>query len=294
MEADLANPDYSPGIPTGFAPLDKMIGGWRKNQLYIFAAPPGWGKSAFLLCASLNALKQGRRVLFISLEMPVPDLIERLICIQARVDSARLRQRRALAADELERIRLASTTLANYEQSQTFIIARLKRPTMTQIRAKIEEYQFNPGFDLIALDYAYVNKIADDERLAGDENAQMAYIYSELEAIKEDYDAPFLTATQMNQKWDSRKGKRPGETDLMHGSVGRYAADVIGYIYHKALARPDDRTLDRTVAEIIFRKNRYGSRTGICYLRWEETYTRFSDSINELEQERLRREEDEE
>ena len=36
------------GVPTGFAKLDKLTGGWQKSDMVIVAARPGMGKTAFV------------------------------------------------------------------------------------------------------------------------------------------------------------------------------------------------------------------------------------------------------
>lgn len=281
VESEIANDSFVPGLPTGFQLFDEILSGWRKNLLYIFAAPPGWGKTALLLCIALNALMRGQRVLFISLEMPVEEMMDRMICIHAGIDSTRYRNRRGLTPMELSRIRSAAATLKGATQSKSFIMSRLRTPTMSEIETKIQEFYYDPGYDLIILDYAAPNKISDP-RYDGDDHKLMGHIYKELERMKEHYNVPFITATQMNQKWDTRSGKRPGETDLYHGSVGRFAADVIAFIYHPSKAFTKDETVDPHLTEIIFRKNRSGKsgNKAKMYLYWEEEMTRFSDAKN--------------
>lgn len=274
VEAELDDDDYRPAMPTGLAKFDNVISGWRRGKMYIFAAPPGWGKTALFLCFALYALQQGHRVLFLSLEMPVEDMISRLICIQAGIDSTRFLNRK-LNKPERERMAQAYEELKGYQASRDFIISRLKRPTMEQIRSKVEEYYLNPGIDLVMLDYATAEKIQTPH---DDGFAAASYIYGELEGMKEDYpESAFIVATQMNSKWDSRKGKRPGETDLYYGTVGYQVADFVGFIFHESKVnrdKPDD-----GLAEILTRKNRSGRSNNVAtILRWESEFTRFSDA----------------
>lgn len=284
-EADLANPDYEPGIPTGIDSLDKVITGWRKGLLYIFAAPSGWGKTAWFLSVALKALLAGRRVLFISTEMPERDILDRLLCIFAGVDTQHWGSRNGskLSAADLQRVRTAAQTIRDLQASKHFIIARMKRPTMRQIRAKIEDVYLDPGVDLVILDYASPNKISDDGESGGDDFRLMSNIYTELESLKEDYEVPLVVGTQMNQKWDSRGKKRPGRTDLFYGSVGVFAADTIAYLYHPHKVDPDDEMADPTLVELLFRKNRSGPNEEdvTVELHWEAQFTRFSQ-LNDM------------
>ncbi|RMG89184.1 MAG: replicative DNA helicase, partial [Chloroflexi bacterium] len=50
------------GLPTGFRDLDKLLGGFQKSDLIVFAGRPGMGKTSFMLSVALNAARFGARV----------------------------------------------------------------------------------------------------------------------------------------------------------------------------------------------------------------------------------------
>lgn len=276
VDSELDKEDFSPAIKSGIESLDNAITGWRPGLIYIFAAPPGWGKTALLLCIALYALQQGKRVLFISLEMPVDDMISRLVCILAGIDTERF-DNRILNPDERQRMNDAYAKLRSYKASKQFIISYMKRPTMNEIEAQIQRHELSPGLDLVIGDYVTVTKIAVPH-LEGNEFGQVSYIYGRIEHMKQDYPhLAFIWATQMNSKWDHRKGKRPGDTDLYYGSVGYQVADYVGYIYHPSRANANTKS-DGT-AEIITRKNRRGKSANVTSIvKWEPEYTRFSSA----------------
>lgn len=278
IEKELSQEDYTPGIPTGFSGIDKALLGWRNGKLYIIAAPPGWGKTALFLKAALNTLRQNKRVLLISLEMPIEEMLDRMICIQGEINSLDY-QKRKLTPTQLKSMRDTIAEIKSYRESKSFIISRLSRPTMQQIRSKIDEFLLDPGIDLVIIDYTNVNTISGDDVGAADEFALASHMYKQLEDMKVHYNLPFIVGTQMNSKWDSKKGKKPGETDLYYGSIGRFAADVIGYIYLPNKVKP---LAPKNEAEILFRKNRSGpSGDNIsCMLHWQPECTRFSDSVD--------------
>jgi twinkle protein len=57
------------GVPTGFAQLDELIGGWRQKEITILAANTGIGKSTLIRQLIYNlAMTQHERVLYLSLE----------------------------------------------------------------------------------------------------------------------------------------------------------------------------------------------------------------------------------
>jgi replicative DNA helicase len=276
LEDELNDDNFEPGIPSGFTNQDKVTLGWRKKKLYAFAAPSGWGKTALLLNWALAALLRGKRLLFITLEMPVEELIERIVAIKARVNYLRLQQRR-LSKVERERVAQAMAELSQAITSKAFMIVHLKQPTMQRIETKLIELQFNPGYDLVFIDYIAANTLSGDDMQidAADEFRLTSHAYKELDRWKTDYDIPLIITTQMNGNWDKRKGKRPGPRDMYYGAAGYFAADVIGFLYHPSLAKGESPDGD---AELIYRKNRSGP-VGDDYtamMTWEPEYLTFT------------------
>ena len=49
--------DGTSGVPTGFANLDRVTGGFQKSDMIVLAARPGMGKTAFVLSMARNACR---------------------------------------------------------------------------------------------------------------------------------------------------------------------------------------------------------------------------------------------
>src|SRR5213079_520780 len=80
------------GISTGFMKLDEYTGGLHAGDLFIIAARPSMGKTAFALnIAQHVALRNKQTVAVFSLEMSKESLLTRMLCAAARVDSQRFR-----------------------------------------------------------------------------------------------------------------------------------------------------------------------------------------------------------
>ncbi|MBP8212713.1 MAG: replicative DNA helicase, partial [Saprospiraceae bacterium] len=79
------------GVTTGFSELDKMTNGWQPSDLIIMAARPGMGKTAFTLSLAKNAAETGKGIAFFSLEMANVQLVQRLISMEAEINSSKLR-----------------------------------------------------------------------------------------------------------------------------------------------------------------------------------------------------------
>src|SRR3954469_11257071 len=80
------------GISTGFMKLDEYTGGLHAGDLFILAARPSMGKTAFALnIAQHVALRNKQTVAVFSLEMSKESLLTRMLCATARVDSQKFR-----------------------------------------------------------------------------------------------------------------------------------------------------------------------------------------------------------
>ena len=79
------------GVPTGFVDVDKLFHGLRGGDLVILAARPGVGKTSFALNMAVNAAKAGTSVAFFSLEMSAGQLIQRILCAEARISLSKIR-----------------------------------------------------------------------------------------------------------------------------------------------------------------------------------------------------------
>ena len=79
------------GVPTGFKDADDLFHGLRAGDLVILAARPGVGKTSFALNLAVNAAKAGTSVAFFSLEMSASQLMQRILCAEARVSLSKIR-----------------------------------------------------------------------------------------------------------------------------------------------------------------------------------------------------------
>src|SRR5262245_49806553 len=80
------------GLATGFRELDKLTSGLQRSDFVIIAGRPSTGKTAFALNIAAHAAVELRRpALIFSLEMSKEQLVQRLLCSEARVDSRDVR-----------------------------------------------------------------------------------------------------------------------------------------------------------------------------------------------------------
>ena len=77
--ADIQQRANQPELPTGIPALDQAIWGLHRNELTVISARPGEGKTTLALQMAWHIATQGKKVVFLSLEMTREQLVERLL-----------------------------------------------------------------------------------------------------------------------------------------------------------------------------------------------------------------------
>ena len=80
------------GIPTGFDELNRRTGGFHGGELILIAGRPGMGKSSFAVnIAEYISFHENQCVAIFNLEMPKEQIVNRILCSQALVNSIKMR-----------------------------------------------------------------------------------------------------------------------------------------------------------------------------------------------------------
>lgn len=276
VESDLEKDNYEPGVTTGMTYPDKYLLGWRKRKLYIIAGRPSMGKSALMLSNALKALEAGKRVLFITLEMELDELLSRIICNLAGINTYHL-EKRQLNEYELKLFRETKERVKAMIAAKQFMIVVMRRPTLKQIRSKLTELQFNPGYDAVFIDYGGWNTITPAPELKGDRAAQAGAIFTDFKEMAKEYNIPIIAGCQLNRDCERRKNKRPIMSDLNESGIIEQVADVIIFLYRESMYMKHPPYPTR--AELIIAKNRSGrgGRTTTVYATYQAEFTRFYD-----------------
>lgn len=106
------------GIPTGFADLDYKTAGLHNSDLILVAARPAMGKSAFALNIATNAAVQAKvPVVIFNLEMSKSQLVSRMLCSEAMVDSNKIRTGKI---EEDDWVKLATALRTSFRSSDIY------------------------------------------------------------------------------------------------------------------------------------------------------------------------------
>lgn len=268
---DVLDADESPGQPTGYAALDQTAnGGWRDGAMYILAARPSVGKTAFACNVALNTAAAGGNVLFISIEQPRRELSERLLSIRSGVPVTAI-QRRTLTTEDRDRIDTAAGELSALQ----IAIDDGSHRNVSQISAIARLRKRRHGLTLVIVDYLQLLS-AEDPR--ANREQQVAGMSRGLKVLARDLGVPVIALAQLNRQIENRDNKRPRLADLRDSGSIEQDADAVMF-----LDRPStyDEHANPSEARLIVAKNRNGP-VGDVHLRWHPQTMRF-DPVEEEE-----------
>ncbi|MGI9517282.1 MAG: DnaB-like helicase C-terminal domain-containing protein [Pirellulaceae bacterium] len=236
------------------------------------AARPSMGKTAFAMNIAENVVRfSDAPVLFVSLEMAAIELIERLLCSVARVDSHRLRNG---SINKAERIKLKEKA-AELSSVPLYVDDSPSR-TVAEIASTARRIKRRTGaLGLIVVDYM---QLIEPEQASDPRQEQVAKIARRLKGMARELKVPVLCLSQLNRQADD-KGNRPKMSQLRESGAIEQDADVVMFVHREEYYLKHDPVAQAEVAgqaEIIVEKQRNGP-TGPVYMSWLAKYTRFED-----------------
>jgi replicative DNA helicase len=274
IATDLLEGRTEPAIPTRFADLDSFTGGLREAEVTILAARPGVGKTALALDVAAE-VSRGLPVLVFSLEMRRSELIRRLLCNLARVDSSKLRHAHGLTREEQGRLRYQAGKLRDthlhIDDDSDLPIAEIRARARGWRHAKRRD-----GLALVVVDYLQLAHGDGDSR-----EQQVASISRGFKAMSKELALPVLVLSQINRAVESRPGGKPQLSDLRESGSIEQDADHV-WLMWQAKRKLGDREVPVTSLRVA--KNRHGP-TGTLDLHYEGRYFRFEGTSNRDQQE---------
>jgi replicative DNA helicase len=257
------------GVGTGFTELDRMTSGLHPADLTIIAARPGLGKTSFCLnIAQHVALKLNKTVGIFSLEMSQEQLVKRLLCAEAEVDSHKLNTG-YLNKEDWGRLGRAAGALS---QANLFI-DDTAAITMPEMRSKSRRLSLERGVDLLIVDYLQL--MAGSGQRYENRTQEISQISRGLKALAKEIHIPVLAISQLNRAPEARRGDhRPQLSDLRESGSIEQDADVVVFIYREEMFNPTEE--NSGIADMIIGKQRNGP-TGTFQLAFIKQFTKFAN-----------------
>ncbi len=255
------------GLSTSFEQFDHMTSGLQNSDLIIIAGRPSMGKSALAVSIAEHVgieLKKG--VGIFSLEMSKEQLVQRMLCSQARVDAHKVRSG-FLAASDWPKLTAAAGKLS---ESRIFID---DTPAISalELRAKARRLKANNDIQMIILDYLQLmrSSIKSDSR-----QQEISEISRSLKALARELSIPVIALSQLSRAVESRQDHRPQLSDLRESGAIEQDADVVVLLMREEYYNPTEE--NKGVADVIIAKQRNGP-VGTVKLAFIKEYMRFEN-----------------
>ncbi len=198
------------GVPTHFHDLDKLINGFSPSNLMILAARPAMGKTALALNIAENiCFKNNLPVGLFSLEMTAEQLLHRIICSQAGVESDKIRTG-SINGIEFQRIVSAVGSM----QKHTMIIDDSPGLKITDLRARARRMKEAHGIQFLVIDYLQLLSGSGMSRSQENRQVEVSEISRLLKTLARELNVPILCLSQLSRKVEERAGHRPMMSDL--------------------------------------------------------------------------------
>ncbi len=238
------------GLPTHFIDLDTLLNGLMPSNLYILAARPAMGKTAFALnvCEQICFKNRVSTGIF-SLEMSAPQLLHRVICSQSEVESEKI-QTGALNGSEYQRI-VASV---NAMQKHAMIIDDQPGLKITDMRSRARRMKETHDIGFLMIDYLQLISGSNMRSMENRQN-EISEISRMLKNLARELNIPVLCLAQLSRKVEERPGHRPMMSDLRESGSIEQDSDVVMFLLRREYYDPYDKP---GMAEIIIAKNRHG------------------------------------
>lgn len=250
-------------VKTGKFRLDKYLK-FTKRDLHIIGARPGVGKSAFALYITL-LMAQKARGLFFSLEMPLKQIIQRIISSQSRIELEMLTNKDRFNTLDDEQKKLVKVLFNKILKE-----SELKLYDGNFKIDELEEYVKNEkeinGVDFIVVDYLQLVK----SNKTSSRYEQITDISIRLKQIAKDYDIAVIALSQLSRDIEKRVDKDVYLADFREsGQIEQDASTILGLT-----TEPTD-TEYKELMKVQILKNRQGQLGVMKYFYYKKNQTFF-------------------
>ncbi len=255
------------GLPSHFVDLDRTLNGLGNSNLIIIAGRPAMGKTVMAMNIAENvAVKSGKPVGIFSLEMTAEQLLQRLVCSHAEVESEKL-QTGSLTGVEYQSV-VASV---NELQKHTIVIDDQPGIKITDLRARARRMKEAYDIQVLIVDYLQLLTGSNTARNNDSRQSEISEISRLLKNLARELDIPVICLSQLSRKVEERPGHRPMMSDLRESGSIEQDADVVIFMLRRDYYDPLDKP---GMAELIIAKNRHGS-IGNINLTFRKQFVKF-------------------
>jgi replicative DNA helicase len=262
------------GVMTGFKELDEMTTGLGNGDLVILAGRPAMGKTALALSLALNtAVKHKNATAIFSLEMSKAQLVQRMLCSEARVNMHQLRSG-TLPKRDFPKLSFAAGPLSE----APIYIDDTPSITVLELRAKCRRLKATQGLDLVIIDYLQLMTGPNAES----RQQEISGISRSLKGVAKELGIPIIALSQLSRAVESRTDHRPQLSDLRESGAIEQDADIVLFVYRDEVYNKEDESV-KGKGEIIIGKQRNGP-IGTAHVAFVRDFARYENLSERVEE----------
>jgi len=259
--------NFITGVPSGFIKFDELTTGFQPSELIIVAGRPSMGKTAFCLnIAQFAAMQHKVPVAIFSLEMSKSQIVQRMLCSEARIDTHALR-RGIMPEEDWPKLSLAAGRLS----AAPIFVDDTAGISPLEIKAKARRLKAKHELGLILIDYL---QLIQTGLKIENRQQEISQISRSLKGLARELNVPVIAVSQLSRAVEQRSNQRPRLSDLRESGALEQDADVVAFIYREEYYK--QKSSKKGIAEVIISKQRNGP-TGTVELAFLKEYTRFEN-----------------
>jgi replicative DNA helicase len=259
--------NFITGVPSGFLKFDELTTGFQPSELIIVAGRPSMGKTAFCMnIAQYAAMQHKIPVAIFSLEMSKSQIVQRMLCSEARIDTHALR-RGVMPEEDWPKLSMAASRLS----SAPIFIDDSAGISPLEIKAKARRLKAQHNLGLIVIDYL---QLIQTGLKIENRQQEISQISRSLKGLARELNIPVIAVSQLSRAVEQRSIQRPRLSDLRESGALEQDADLVAFIYREEYYKPKGGK--KGIAEVIISKQRNGP-TGTVELAFLKEYTRFEN-----------------
>lgn len=253
------NPVAGDCINTAWPSLDKLIGGYRPEELVLMAGRPAMGKTALMVTAQRDLALRGIPSVCFSLDMGRKQLWSRYISQGADISVSSLEAGTAFSDSEINRIKHSVNEL----KQLPMWVDTDPYHTLAEIRMITRQMVLKHGVKVVFIDH--LGKIRPEK--ANSREQEVSVIVQGLKALAKEFNLTIVSLVQLNRQVEMRADKRPMLSDLRESGSIEQEADIVLMSYRPEYYNlhtfNDGVTIAKNRMEIIAAKVRNGIPGGV-------------------------------
>ncbi len=252
-------------LSTGLKELDRLCSGLQKSNLYLIAARPFMGKTAFALNIARHvALLKKRPVIYFTPVLSEKKLLQLMLSAESDIELEKISSGQ-LNINQSDRLKEITRQIG----AAPFYIYSKSQLTVETIRKEILHNQDQYTPEVIFIDYL---QLISGQYNYSSRKKMNEEIIIELKNIAGEFNLTVLLLSQLTRHLEERTNRRPVLNDLLvYGDIVK-SADLVIFIYRDKYY--DKVKTGNDIAEINVAKNRYGYTDSFKLLHLEQ-YKKF-------------------